>query len=678
MSTKQPQRRGGAPDKPAKDTRTVDLRTAMEVATKQFRAGKLDKAEELCRKVLQVESNHAGAMSLLGMAAAQRGENEAAVELLGAALAINPSNAKAHNNLGMAQANRKNFDEAIASYRRAIELDPDLADAHNNLGNVLRFQQNLEEAGACYRRVIEINPNIAAAHNNLGMTLEQQERADEAIACFQRALGINPKFEDAHVNLAGVFRAQERFAEAETCYRRALELKPDNATSLYELGNVLKDQEKLDEAVAAYERALEINPDAAETHNSLGIAKKNQDKLDEAVACYQRSIALLPENAEAHNNLGNALKDQGKIDEAIASYRRAMEFRANFAEAYCNFAKVHDFAADDPEVQTLKDLYDVEDMSEDNKTHILVALGKAHDDFGSYGEAFSYHERANKETARARPYDATDHRRQVAEIIRAHPQALPLASLNLADVERIPVFVIGNSRSGKSLAESLLCQHPDVYGAGESREWTVAVQEVAKTYGISMGPLDDAPPDSPDPVEPPRDGYAISLSEKHVKEIGERYLESIASQAPEARYFVNTMPTYYPHVSLILRALPAARVIYCRRDPLDNCLFMYFYRYKAGNGYSYNLENTGSYYADYQDVMTHWLKLYGDRILSVRYEDLVGNPVDTGTRIFEYCGLEYDPKTIKAEFTADEIGRAKHYEPYLGPLRKALGKWADA
>ena len=106
---------------------------------------------------------------------------------------------------------------------------------------------------------------------------------------------------------------------------------------------------------------------------------------------------------------------------------------------------------------------------------------------------------------------------------------------------------------------------------------------------------------------------------------------------------------------------------------MDHCLFVYFFRYKGGNDYSYDLGHLASYYAVHHDLMAHWLELYGDRILSVRYEDLVRNPADVGARIYAFCGLDWDPAAISHEFTTDEIGHWKHYEPYLDTLRQVLG-----
>ncbi len=106
---------------------------------------------------------------------------------------------------------------------------------------------------------------------------------------------------------------------------------------------------------------------------------------------------------------------------------------------------------------------------------------------------------------------------------------------------------------------------------------------------------------------------------------------------------------------------------------MDNCLVVYFYRYKSGYDYSYDLDHLATYYTDHHDLMAHWQRLYGDRILSVGYEDLVRNPTDVSARIYGFCGLNYDPSAVHHAFTTDEIGHWKHYEPHLDVLRQALG-----
>ncbi len=623
--------------------------------------GNLDEALAAYRRATEADATYAEAFNNLGMVLRSRQDLDEAITSFRRAIEINPRFAHAHNNLGHALGMQEKLDEAIASCRRALKINPDFADAHASLGHAYKRKGDRKRAIACYCRAIGIDPGLALVHKNLGDVYFDQGAFEDATACNCRALDIDPRDADAHFNLSRIFVAQQKPGDAVASLRRVVEIEPGRAVALNDLGNLLKNEEKLDEAVACFERALEIDPDYGEAYNNLGIVHKAQDRTEDAITCYRRSIELRPGNAEAHNNLGNALKDVDLLDEARASYRRAIEIRPNLVEAHCNLAKIHPFVPGDPEIDVLKTLLGDDEVSPDNRNHLRVALGKAFDDTGNYDEAFSHYAAANTETAKDLPFDAERHRRATAAIKRVFRTPSPMANAPGGDVY-IPIFVIGMSRSGKTLVESLLAQHNEVFAAGESHAWGNALTGVLEKHGITTAFPKNVP----------------ALSEKQIVEIGDSYMIELSKLAPDSRFFVNTMPTNYPYVGLIFRSLPWAKIIYTYRNPLDNCLVSYFYRYKKGNAYSYDLRNVASYFADYQEIMDHWRRLYGDRIPAVTYEELVQHPDRVIPSLYSYCGLDYDPAAIEIDFNSDEIGCWKNYEAHIGPLREALGKWADA
>ena len=140
-----------------------------------------------------------------------------------------------------------------------------------------------------------------------------------------------------------------------------------------------------------------------------------------------------------------------------------------------------------------------------------------------------------------------------------------------------------------------------------------------------------------------------------------------------ARVIVNTVPKYFVAAGMIFASLPGAKIIHCIRDPKDNSLFIYFRRYATGNSYSFDMKDIAHSYKQYRRLIRHWDRLYGDGILTVKYEDLVARPREVAGRIFDYCGLDFDLSTLEAPFTTDEIGHWKKYERHLGPLLKGLG-----
>ncbi len=705
----------------------IDLQTALDRAVALAKKRKWREAEPMIRAVLARKPDHFDALHMLGRLYLQTGRPKDGVVVIERALAlrpdradvhfslgngltalgkwdsavaayrraieIDPGHAHAHNRLGLVLASLGRLDEAAACYRRAAEIEPDLADAYNNLGNILRHQGRFDEAAAAYRRVIDIDSGYETAHNNLGMALSGLGRIEEAIACFRRALEINPRFAKAHNNLAGALRdggdldeaiahyrqaadldpdsaeafnnlgivleARGRTDEAIAAYRRAIAIKPDYAAAHNNVGNALRAREKLDEAIASFRRALEIAPEMAVAHNNLGIALRTQEKIDEAIASYRRALEIDPGYAEAHNNLGNIFKDLGRNDEAVACYDRAIEIRPDFAEAHFNRAKLHTFYAGDPALEKLKEFHERGDVPEEHKSNLFYSLGKAHDESGLYDEAFEFYRRANEEKGKEHAFDPRNHRRGRNEVINAFREPRPVSGARSEGEHPIPIFVVGMSRSGKTLVESLLAQHPDVHGAGETHHWTEAMQAVLAESAITV----------------PYPHCLPSLGSDAIAGMGRGYLRAISERAPGSRYVVDTMPANYPFVGLIREAIPEARLVFCRRDPLDHCLFVYFYAYRTGNGYSYDLDHVASYYADYHRLLDHWQRLYGNHIHSVRYEELVRDPLGVAAGLYAHCGLDYDPAAIEADFTTDEIGHWRHYERHLGPLRKALTPW---
>jgi protein O-GlcNAc transferase len=317
---------------------TVDH--ALQMAVEHYQAGRLGEAEQLYRRILAQNPEHAVALYLLGMVAARAGQLDAAVELIQRSVQVNPIDAMAHNNLGIAYQCKGQLDAAIAAYRDALRLNPDLAEAHSNMGNILQTRGRLVEAVAAYRHAIRVRPDYAEAHNNLANALQGQGLLDEAIASCRRAIEINPALPEAHNNLGNALKGKGQLEEAIASYRQAIALRPDYAEAHNNLGIALKGLNKRQEAIAAFTAALKIKPDYAGAHSNLGNVLQNMGRLDEAIESYRRAIALNPNLAESHNNLGNVWKDVARLDEAIAQYRLALQLKPGFADAYDNLAYV--------------------------------------------------------------------------------------------------------------------------------------------------------------------------------------------------------------------------------------------------------------------------------------------------------------------------------------------------
>jgi len=233
------------------------------------RAGRLDEADALYRRILAVEPNHVDSLHYLGLIAHQVGHHDLAVALISKAIALSGRVPEFHNNIGEAYRALGQLDAAVDHYNRAIALRPGYVEAHYNLANTLCDQGLLVEAVARYRRALALRPDYAEAHNNLGTVLHLQGRLDEAVGHYRRVAALRPDLPEVQYNLGTALQDQGNLAAAAAQYEKALALRPGYVEAHYNLGIVLQEQGRLSEAAAHYRQALELRPDYAEAHSNL-------------------------------------------------------------------------------------------------------------------------------------------------------------------------------------------------------------------------------------------------------------------------------------------------------------------------------------------------------------------------------------------------------------------------
>lgn len=260
----------------------------LQEAIAHHQAGRLSRAETLCRQILQAEPNHFDALHFLGIIALQSGDIEGAAKLIGMAVHANPSNPLCQFNLGVTLQAQGRQDAAIEHYRKALLLNPNYAEAHNNLALALRDQGKLELAIKHFRNALALQPSYANVHNNLGAALFDQDELDAAAECFRHALSLQQEYAEAHYNLGRVFRDQGQFEAAAASYRRAIAIKPDYAEAYSDLGVAFKDQGRLDEALACFQQLIKLTPESDSARHLL--ASLTGDNTERAPARYVEGL----------------------------------------------------------------------------------------------------------------------------------------------------------------------------------------------------------------------------------------------------------------------------------------------------------------------------------------------------------------------------------------------------
>lgn len=265
----------GAPDE-------ASIRRALQSGIEHHDAGRLEKAEAIYRRVLELAPGRADAAVLLGDIAHRTGRHDEALELLRRAVAANPSVPNIQNKLGLVLAERGDLRGAVGAFRKALQLNADYAEAYLNLGNALGAQGQHEEALAAYRRAVAKWPRSAEAHNNLAATLEALGRVEEALSSYRTALQIEERAE-FRANFAHCLQIVPRFA-ADAALRpwlaRALGEAWARPSDLARpaIALILSDP-ALREPIEAALRAWPERPDAAALFGRSGLEAFARDPL---------------------------------------------------------------------------------------------------------------------------------------------------------------------------------------------------------------------------------------------------------------------------------------------------------------------------------------------------------------------------------------------------------------
>ena len=211
------------------------LQEKLDFAVQQHRAGKLQKARKVYKKILKASPQHADALHMLGLLEHQSGNNATAINLFHKAAEAGPASAEIYTNLGNALQVTGNFNEAINAFQRAIEINPGFALAHNNLGNALRATGDSDAAAASFRHAIRISPNYALAYFNLGELLHAGGSLDKAIAAIRHAILLDPGLAAAHSSLATLLMEKGDVDESRILFKQAIKLDPNDAVAKHML-----------------------------------------------------------------------------------------------------------------------------------------------------------------------------------------------------------------------------------------------------------------------------------------------------------------------------------------------------------------------------------------------------------------------------------------------------------
>jgi hypothetical protein len=375
--------------------------------------------------------------------------------------------------------------------------------------------------------------------------------------------------------------------------------------------------------------------------------------------------------------MAHSLKTLGRRDEAIERYRQAIAVRPRFGDAYWSLANLKTYRFSDEEIDRLRTAEADPDLATIDRYHLCFALGKAFEDRRDYATSWQYYERGNALKRAESKYRAELLEQNTAHQIATCTREFFDARKGWGCPDPAPIFILGLPRAGSTLLEQILASHSSVEG---TQELAIVPRTALELQGYN-----------PDFTNPRYPRCLADMSAEDFRALGERYLDEAAVFRGSKPFFIDKMPNNFRHVGLIHLMLPNAKIIDARREPMACCFGNLKQLFARGQEFCYSIDDIARYYRTYLELMAHWdTALPTGRVLRVHHEDVVEDLEGSVHRILDYLGLPFETacleyhKNVRSVRTASSeqvrqpiyregLDQWRHYEPWLEPLREALG-----
>jgi cytochrome c-type biogenesis protein CcmH/NrfG len=615
---------------------------------------------------------------LLALAQRQTRQITGALATLAGMERYHPGASQLYQERGHCYVALKDAPRAIEAYERAVRINPALPQAWSMLEGLYKMvgdEVQRQVAATHASKLKALPPEVITA---TGMFCEGELAASERlIRAFLQRHGDHV---EAMRLLARIGVARDILDDAEVLLAAALAMAPDYIELRRDYACVLLDRHKDADAIAELDKLLALDPKNIDYRTLHATATVGLGDHEGGIRGFTDVLAdVSPESrlaADLHLSIAHAQKTLGRRAEAIDAYKQAIRVRPNFGDAYWSLANLKTYTFSAEEIAQLEAAESDASTAAMDRYHLCFALGKAYEDRKLYDVSYRFYERGNALKRAESRYRAELLELNTAMQKRVGTRVFFQERAGWGAPGREPIFILGLPRSGSTLLEQILASHSQVEGTQELANVPRAVLDL-QGY-------------NPDLNNPRYPGCLATMSADEFRALGEKYLTDTQIYRTGKPYFIDKMPNNFRHLGFIHLMLPNAKIIDARREPMACCFGNLKQLFARGQEFVYSVDDIARYYRTYLELMEHWDAVLPGRVLRVQHEDVVDDLEGNVRRILDYCELPFEPACLEFHRTERSIRTAsseqvrqpifrdglnlwRHYEPWLGPLREALG-----
>jgi len=587
-------------------------------------------------------------------------------------IGLSPSYGRGFQELGHLYRDAGRPPEAVGAYATACHLNPALKASWLGQYKLLDHSRSADRVAQVKERLdwLEALPPVLLA--SLDMLHEGKLiKAEQLCRGFMQK---NPQHIEGMRLLADIAIRHGVLEDAEFLLESAVAFDPDHQRARIDYVQALSKRQRYQQASEEAKALLEASPENPQFQSLYAIQSMQLGDYQTALDLFDQILERIPQDPVTHVSKGHALKTGGKTAEAVSAYQAAIDSQPMHCDAWYSLANLKTYRFDDDQIHTMLELDKNPHLAGQDRVYLQFALGKAFEDKNEFDKSFFHYSKGNDIKRNQVQYRADGTSRECEEQIAAcTPDTFKHVSGHDAPD---PIFIVGLPRAGSTLLEQILSSHSQIDGTLELPN-VLSISGKLRRLGQREG--NNRYPE-----------ILNDLTPETLRELGEEYIRDTRIHRLGAPFFIDKMPNNFRHIGLIRLMLPNAKIIDARRDPMACCFSGFKQLFAEGQLFSYSLDDIGRYYKDYVKLMAHWDEVIPGYVLRVQHEDVVADLETQITRMLDFCGVPFEESCLEFHKTernvrtpsseqvrqpifSTALEQWKNYEPWLEPLKQALG-----
>ena len=528
-------------------------------------------------------------------------------------------------------------------------------------------QKYYDKAEKIYLKIISIDNKNYQGLRHLGILYHDLKNYEQAIKYLESAINVGPLIPDAYNNLGLVYFVNDEFELAKKFFEKSFELNNSYIPAINNLTRIYFKMSEREKCMNSALHALKLVPDGFICKLNHALALSINGKIEYGIEILE-SLKNINKTDDLYNQLALMYEVSGNIDKSNEYLLSAFKLNQN---NYAMLAKlIENNVIEEKELTySIEEIYKTNVLlSAKDKHHLARCLYVKYNKNKNFSKAGKYLVASNQFRDETLKYNINNDQYLVDRLVKNFNQKKILTYTKLRSKKSTPepIFILGMPRSGTTLTEQILASHSKVHGGGE-------LDYVRNSLGINR--IYDMSPNEVDKTIQ----RLLDFNDKDWEKIGDSYISMIKNiNQNKKQYVTDKMPHNFMMCGIIHRMLPRAKIIYCYREPMNNCFSLYKNTFgSSGHGYSYDQIKLVKHYNLHIKLMKHWKKILGNKIFLLKNEALIDDQKGVTADLLQYCNLNWEEQCLEFYKTKRDV-RTISIRQVRNPInKKSLGLWKN-